>query len=462
MASFTLTEICRATGGRLVQRGTYDHCRGVTSDTRTAGPGQLFIPLRGETYDGHQFLNAAVKKGVAAVVSEPGKYGHVSAAVSVIEVNDTLKALQDLAHFHRMRFSIPVIAVTGSNGKTTTKDMTAAVLSTKFKVRKTEKNHNNEIGLSQTLLALDGTDEACVVEMGMRGFGQIAQLAAVAAPTIGIVTNVSATHIGLLGSLENIAKAKSELISSLSPEDVAILNEDDPYVRKMVSCTGGRVIGYGIEGSHTVQAAQIQYEPDRTRFVCCCFDEIFHVTLHTLGVHNVYNALAAIAAARIAGVPENRMQKGLAEFVPADQRQKITEFKGAHILDDSYNANPLSMEMAFRSLKQMEGKKRIAVLGDMLELGSHENELHYATGKKAAECGMDELVTLGPLSACTARGGRDGGIKKVTECKSCEEIVQYLDTHAQPGDLILIKGSHGMKMENIMEMWERKSEKDGH
>lgn len=463
MASFTIDEICRAAKGTVVHAGTAKRCTGVSTDTRHIEKGALFIALKGERFDGHAFLEKAAAGGASAVlVSSLEETGALPPDVSVIQTADTLTAMEDLAHFHRCRFSIPVVAVTGSNGKTTTKNMIAALLETRYQVRKTEKNHNNEIGLSQTLLALTPSDQVCVVEMGMRGLGQIARLAEIAAPTVGVVTNVSATHIGILGSMENIARAKSELISALGPEGTAVLNEDDPYVKAMVSCTPGRVIGYGIGGNHTVQAVKIHYDPDRTQFVCSCFDEVFHVSLPLLGVHNVYNALAAAGAARVLGVQVSGIQKALAEFKPEEQRQQVIHMDGISILDDSYNANPLSMDMAFRAMKQMKAVRRILVLGDMMELGKYEKELHYETGEKAASYGFDGLIAVGKASRNTAQGAREKGMKNVWECMSCEEAALLLEEKTRPGDLILIKGSHSMQMETIPDIWRRNREDHGH
>ena len=297
MASFTLGEILKAVSGVLLQQGSHEYCTGVNTDTRTISPGELFIALQGNTFDGHHFLNDACINGAS-----------------------------------------------------------------------TQKNFNNEIGLSLTLLSMTPETEACVVEMGMRGLGQIAELCRIAAPTIGVVTNVGTSHIGILGSQENIAKAKGELIESLPDKGIAILNEDDPYVIRMGDTFSGNIIGYGVNGNYTVHGSRIQYENNCTKYVCTCFDEAFKVKLNMLGIHNVYNALAATATARVLGIDVNRIQKALSEFLPGAQRQFFTEINGVTVIDDSYNANPLSMEMAFHAMRQVNGKHYFLVLGDMGEL----------------------------------------------------------------------------------------------
>ena len=348
MASFTIEEIERACGAKLLKRGREPSMDGVSTDTRTIETGNLFLALKGENFDGHAFLKKACEKGASGVILSDASFAaDLPSDVSAFLVKDTKQALEDLAHFHRMRFHVPVIGITGSNGKTTTKDMTTALLSSRFHVCATQKNFNNEIGLSMTLLSMTKETEVCVVEMGMRGFGQIAELCAIASPTIGIVTNVGTSHIGILGSQENIAKAKAELIEALPKDGTAILNGDDPFVKAMGDSFEGRVISYGLAGRYTVRGTEVRYEASQTQFICTSFDEAFRVKLHLLGVHNVYDALAAIAAARVLGVDSRKIQRAFADFHPIGQRQTLLTIAGISVMDDSYNANPLSMEMAF-------------------------------------------------------------------------------------------------------------------
>ncbi len=462
MASFTIEELERATGGTLLHRGKEKYVSGVSTDTRTIQRGNLFIALQGENFDGHAFLTKACQEGAAAVIiSKAEAAKELDETVSVFLVPDTRQALEDVAHFHRMRFQVPVIGVTGSNGKTTTKDMIAALLGTRFSVYATQKNFNNEIGLSMTLLSMTEKTEVCVVEMGMRGFGQIAELCRIASPTIGVVTNVGTSHIGILGSQANIAKAKSELIEALPADGIAVLNGDDSYVKAMGDLFAGKVITYGIKGHGTVSGKEIHYDPDQTRYTCILFDQAFKVKLGVLGPHNVYDALAATAVARILGVDIRKIQKALADFKPAGQRQTLLDIHGISIMDDSYNANPLSMEMAFYSLKQCPAKHRYLVLGDMGELGEQEEKLHYETGRKAAEIGFDGLITVGPLCHALAEGAKAGGMTAVTTTDSCEEAAQELVKFVQPGDMVLVKGSHYMHMESIPVLLRGVLEKDG-
>lgn len=462
MASFTIEEIERACGAQLLQRGREPSMDGVSTDTRTIRAGNLFLALKGENFDGHAFLKKACEGGASGVIFSDASFAaELPSDVSAFLVKDTKKALEDLAHFHRMRFHVPVIGITGSNGKTTTKDMTTALLSSRFHVCATQKNFNNEIGLSMTLLSMTKETEVCVVEMGMRGFGQIAELCAIASPTIGIVTNVGTSHIGILGSQENIAKAKAELIEALPKDGTAILNGDDPFVKAMGDGFEGRVISYGLAGRYTVRGTDVRYEASQTQFICTSFDEAFRVKLHLLGVHNVYDALAAIAAARVLGVDSRKIQRAFADFHPIGQRQTLLTIAGISVMDDSYNANPLSMEMAFGSLKQIPAAHHYLVLGDMGELGEMEEALHQETGKKAAAMGFDGLITVGPLSRHLAFGAKEGGMTSVFSYETCEEAAEKLASLAKAGDAVLVKGSHYMHMEKVPMLLRGVLTKDG-
>lgn len=462
MASFTIEEIERACGAKLLQRGREPSMDGVSTDTRTIETGNLFLALKGENFDGHAFLKKACEEGASGVILSDASFAaEVPSDVSAFLVKDTKKALEDLAHFHRMRFHVPVIGITGSNGKTTTKDMTTALLSSRFHVCATQKNFNNEIGLSMTLLSMTKETEVCVVEMGMRGFGQIAELCAIASPTIGIVTNVGTSHIGILGSQENIAKAKAELIEALPKDGTAILNGDDPFVKAMGDSFEGRVISYGLAGRYTVRGTDARYEASQTQFICTSFDEAFRVKLHLLGVHNVYDALAAIAAARVLGVDSRKIQRAFADFQPIGQRQTLLTIAGISVMDDSYNANPLSMEMAFGSLMQIPASHHYLVLGDMGELGEMEEALHHETGKKAAAMGFDGLITVGPLSRHLASAAKEGGMTSVFSCDTCEEAAEKLAALAKAGDAVLVKGSHYMHMEKVPMLLRGVLTKDG-
>lgn len=453
MASFTLEEIKKASGGKILYGDNLQVIAGVSTNSRSISQGELFIPLVGETFDGHAFLDQAIAKGASAVlVSEPEKRP-ADESVPVILVKNTKLALERIAEWHRKRFSIPVVAITGSNGKTTTKDMITSILRSKYKVCATPFNFNNEIGLSKTILHIEETTDICVTEMGMRGFGQIAELCSIAHPTIGVITNVGTSHIGLLGSRENIGKAKKELIDALPAEGTAVLNQDDALVKQMGDTYVGKVIGYGIHGKYPVHASAIEYTEAGTEFVCHCFDEAFKVKLPLFGEHNVYDALAAIATARILGVSAVRIAKALDAFQTEGSRQRIMKINGITVVDDSYNANPLSMEMALRAAMQLRGNKRFLILGDMGELGDNAAKYHYELGKKAGQMGFDGLIALGTLSRNTADGAEDAGVSIVNRVMSCEDAASAIAKLATSDDVVLIKGSHAMHMDQIPEIW---------
>ena len=418
MAEFTLQEIIDATGGTC--KGDVSlQFKDISTDTRTIQSGYVFVALRGDTFDGHDFINAAIEKGATAAIVENGR---AVEGIVCVEVENTLKAYQDLANYHRRRFQIPVVAITGSSGKTTTKEMVAAVLGTEFNVLKTEKNFNNEIGLPKTLLQLTSEHEACVVEMGMRGLGQIEELALIAEPTIGIITNVGTSHIELLGSQEAIAEAKGELIRCLGPDSVAILNEDDHFVKAMSSIAKG----------------------------CKCYDEVFDVFLPMIGEHNVYDALAAIGAGRVLGVKSSKIKKGLSEFTGTPMRQEIVAFDDIVILNDAYNANPSSMSEAIKALGQLEGKRKIAMLGDMLELGDFTEEGHRQVGRLLAEEGYSVVFTFGDAANFIAKEAKLAGLE-VHRCNSHLEMANAYNDIREKGDVILVKGSRGLRMERVVE-----------
>lgn len=452
MAQFTISEVLQAVNGNLLTAGEKDIIfTGVSTDTRTLKRGELFIALAGENFDAHNFLMQAVEKGAAGVV-----VSRTDAALDentpVILVADTKKALQDLAHFHRMRFNIPVIAVTGSNGKTTTKDMIASVLSTAFSVLKTEGNYNNEIGLPLTLLKLNSYHQAAVVEMGMRGKGEIAELAGIAKPTIGVITNVGQTHIELLGTVENIAEAKGELIESLGIDGLAILNMDNDYVSNIISRKGQCPIWfYGINKPCDFRAGQVRLYPDRIEYVCVVSTgEMIDIRMPIVGLHNVYNSLAAVAVGKALGLTIQQIANGLSRIELTGMRLEIQEMGGVKLINDAYNASPLSMNAAIDTLQQVALERSVAVLGDMLELGDYALEAHYDVGKKLAVNKVDVVITVGQLSRHIAKGARDNGVPVVVECANHNEAIEAMKQEIKIGDTVLVKGSRGMEMEKVL------------
>lgn len=451
MANFTVTEICAATGGAVFGSAGSQEFSGVSTDTRTVKSGDLFVALKGERFDAHDFIEQAVQRGVTGVVVSRTDIG-VPSGITTILVEDTLKALQDLARFHRRRFHIPIVAITGSNGKTTTKDMTAAVLGSRYSVLKTEGNFNNEIGLPLTLLKLTHNHQAAVIELGMRGRGEIAELADISEPTIGVVTNVGETHIELLGSLNNIAAAKSELVAAIPSNGIIILNGDNEYVRGMGSKANGQVIIYSVRRDGEVTATNIQADRTHTTFDCSYQGKTFTVLLPSLGLHNVYNALAAISVGFSLGLAEEEICRGLLHFRPSAMRQHIEQIGEYTVINDAYNASPLSMLSAIDTLCQVATGRKVAVLGDMLELGDIAIEAHLRIGRVLGENKIDCVVTVGELAKYIAQEAKEVEVE-AEACDNHEQAQQALTRILRPGDTILIKGSRGMKMEQILKLF---------
>lgn len=451
MAVFAIDEVCQATQGVSRQAGYKYIFTSVSTDTRTIKPGSLFVALIGERFDGHDYIEEALNRGATGVVVSR-KIPDLPETI-VFTVRDTRQALQDLALFHRLRFSIPVIAITGSNGKTTTKDMTAAILAIRFPVLKTEANFNNEIGLPLTLLNLMPEHRAAVVEMGMRGKGEIRELAEIARPTLAVVTNVGENHIERLGSLQDIAEAKSELVEAVAQDGVVVLNGDNPYVRAMHRKTAARTIFFGLNGDADINAENIVSQRDGISFTCRAGQNVFPVHLKVPGRHNVYNALAAIAVGLELGLSPEDINAGLLSFTSGHMRLHVEQRGEYTVINDAYNASPLSMAAAIDTLSDVACGRKIAVLGDMLELGEIAEDAHKALGSRLADRQIDAVVTVGTLAELTAQTAREAGVPVAVNCQDHAAAQVKLREILRPGDTVLIKGSRGMKMETMLEMF---------
>ena len=351
-----------------------------------------------------------------------------------------------------MKFDIPVVAITGSNGKTTTKDLTAAVLAGRGAVCRTAANYNNEIGLPLTLLGITEDDTAAVVEIGMRGLGQIAALAPVAAPTIGIVTNVCEVHMELLGSIENIAKAKAELVQAIPAGGTVILNADDERVAAMrsLAADGVRVLTYGIGGAADIHAEALRTTVDGSQFMVTWGSERHDYSIPLTGRHNVSNALAALATGFVLGLTPQEMQAGLRTLAPTKMRYEVHEVGARRFINDAYNASPSSMRAAIETTAALYHGRRIAVLGDMLELGAAAEEAHREIGKRVAELGFAALVTYGEQARWMHKAAEAAGCSVCYHAESHEAAAKYLREMLVDGDTVLFKGSRGMKMEQII------------
>ena len=453
---FTLKEIVAATDAKVYKEEKQNFAAVVT-DTRKISEGVLFVALKGERFNGEDFAAEALAKGAAGVVvSEDCDSKQLEKCQgTVLQVKDTLLAYQLIAKAWRDKFpNIPVVAITGSNGKTTTKDLTAAVLSAKGAVLKTQANFNNEIGLPLTLLGLKPEHSAAVVEIGMRGFHQIEALAPIASPQIGIVTNVGETHMELLGSLENIAKAKQELVEAIPAGGTVILNADNEYVAGMRAAVneGVKVITFGLEKDADVKGEAIHTEGNVTKFMVTYANERHEYEVNMVGRHNVYNTLAAIAAGFAMGLTPAEVREGLGNLEATKMRFELQQVKEWNVVNDAYNASPMSMTAAINTLSELAKGRKIAVLGDMLELGSVSEEAHLHVGEEVAEHGFTALVTRGEMGEFIAQGAENKGMTAVYRCASHEIAAEKLHELLQPGDTLLFKGSRGMAMEKIIDL----------
>jgi len=446
------SEIVGAVDGRLNIEAEFE-IDSVSTDTRQLEAGDLFIALIGENFDAHNFLEQAFAGGAKAAIVEAGR--DYDFEQPLIEVEDTTRALQDLANYYLQQFSIPVIAVTGSTGKTTTKDLIAAVVGQRYKTLKTKGNFNNQIGLPLTLLELDSSYQAVVLEMGMRGLGQIARLAEIAQPDIGVITNVGLTHIELLGTVEKIAEAKSELVQSLPSTGLAILNSDDRRVKEMAKKTTARTIYYGREKDADLQGVQVEtLADDRVRFELVQAEENLEIILGMPGEYNVYNALAAIAVGLELDLSLEEISSGLNTASLTEKRNQIlTTDLGLKIINDTYNANPTSVAAGLKTLAQIAEDRTIAVLGDMLELGAIAEEEHYRVGSKIVGYEIDYLITIGELAAEIAAGAadRNNGQTTIFSYQDKPLAIAKLKEIIASNDTILVKASRGMELEEVVE-----------
>ncbi|MDI6781700.1 MAG: UDP-N-acetylmuramoyl-tripeptide--D-alanyl-D-alanine ligase [bacterium] len=454
MLPISVDEILTAVKGELVC-GNREWLinAGVSIDSRKILPGQLFIAIKGENFDGHDFIWQVIDRGVSGVIfSNELEVEYIPKGVCAVRVKDTIAALGHLAAYYRNKFDIPVIGITGSNGKTTTKEMLGDVLSKQWNVLRNKKNFNNNIGLPLTLLEMDASTQFCVVELGMNHPGEIAYLTNIARPMIGVITNVAESHIGHFDGKEAIARAKFELVESMGEKGVAVLNADDPLIAGAMSQSSNRsVITFGMNEKADVFAVDIREDTLGIRFSVSLNDGKYQeIFIPVYGQHNVYNALAVCGVLSALGLNLSLAALGLNEFKLPDSRMEITESHGLKIINDAYNANPGSMKAALLTLSRIAcSGRRILVMGDMLELGKWSQELHRDAGIYIGNTGIDVLVTVGQDSALAASEARVRGPETFV-CKDNDEALSVLKGVIELGDVIMVKGSRGMRMEQIV------------
>ena len=454
MEQLSLKKIAEAIGAQCTQDVRID---AVCTDTRTITKGCLFIAIEGERFDAHDFAGQAQQAGAAALVC----HKPVACTVPVLYVKDTRQAYLDIAGYYRSLFDIPLVGITGSVGKTTTKEFVALALSARYKTLKTEGNFNNDIGMPATLLRLDKSYEAAVIEMGMNHFGEIRQLVLRSRPTMGVITNIGVSHIENLGSREGILKAKLELLEGMDADAPLILNADNDLLGA-AKIEGRKVYYFGIESEQAdFRGTDIHTQGGATSFSVRYAGGVQHMRIPTVGEHNVLNALCAFAVGILNGIDAAALAAKLAQYVPAGMRQRIVNCDAFTVIEDCYNASPDSMKASLGTLASLDAQKRIAVLADMLELGDYAKKLHEDVGKACAESGADVLLAYGENARYYCEAAAAHGMKAVKHFESKQALEQALFKEIEDNSAVLFKGSHGMHLEQVIDsLYERKGIKN--
>ncbi|MEW6771375.1 MAG: UDP-N-acetylmuramoyl-tripeptide--D-alanyl-D-alanine ligase [Bacillota bacterium] len=451
MLPLSVEEIVKAVGASLLQGEPSRRVTAATTDSREAVPGALFFALKGERHDGHDFVGEALGRGaVGAVVSRPVP---VPPEAALLLVPDVLTALGELARYVRQQAGVFVVGVTGSTGKTSVKDMLAAVLGVRYQVLATQGNLNNEIGLPLTLLRLEPEHQVAVVEMAMRRPGEIAALSRIASPNAAVITNIGETHLELLGSVRAIAAAKGEILDFVPPEGFAVLHAESPYIFEEARRCRGRVVFFGTEDRAAVRLAGYHPGGRAVTFRVAVDGTEEEYTLPVPGYHNAVNALAAVAVAREMMLSPAEIREGLQRVALSKMRLEIRECGFLTLINDAYNANPTSMRAALSVLRDLAGeRRRVAVLGDMLELGARAAEAHREVGEAAADC-ADYIVAVGPLAAGIAAGATGAGFAadRVMACPDTAAAVAVLRKLLRGDEVVLVKASRGMHLEAVVD-----------
>lgn len=449
MKPINIGEVCTAVGGNILGGSKEGVITSITTDSRKIEKGCLFIPLEGERFDGHDFINQAFEKGAVCCLS----HKDIETNGTIIKVKDTRKALLDLASYYRGLFDIKVCAITGSVGKTTTKDMIYSVLSQKYNTLKTQGNFNNDIGLPLTIFNLEESHEVAVFEMGMNNFGELSRLTAVGRPDVAVITNVGVSHIENLGSREGILKAKCEIFEGLKKDGTAVLNADNDMLSTLKGKEKFNTIWFGIEDKSGFYAENI--EENGIEGVKCTIhagEDVFDVNISMPGGHMVLNALAATAVGKTFGLNKDEIKKGIESFSPTGMRMEISKIPfGLTLINDAYNANPVSTKAAIDVLAKTTGVKT-AVLGDMFELGEYGPSLHYEVGEYAAQKGIDNIVCIGGISENMFKGASKNKKDGVYYYKSLDDFFENgIKNILIKDSTVLIKASHSMQFEKIAE-----------
>ena len=448
MQVLNISDIVEATGGTLLYGSADTEIKSVTTDSRKVGDNALFVPIIGDR-DGHDFIPSAIKNGVKAVVIH--KDVEINSDVCVIKVPDTLKALGDIARFYKEKYNILTVSITGSVGKTTTKDIVYSALNQGVCTMKTQKNFNNHIGVPLTVFEIEKEHKIAVIEMGMSHFGEIDYLSSIVNPDIAIITNIGMSHIENLGSQEGIFKSKMEITNRFKKGNTLIVNGDDKFLSKTKGMGEYNVIYYGKDNpDNDVYAKDIQdFGLYGTEFVAVVDNREYPVKVNIPGAHNVYNALAAICAAKVCGIDIKTAIEGIKNTKLTENRLEVEETKGMTLIKDYYNAAPDSIRAALSLMPTAKAKRLVAILGDVLEMGDHAKDAHYALGKSVVDNGIDMLITAGENAKYIADAAKDLGFENAHSFMTTDEACEFVKGALCEGDAVLIKASHGMHFEKI-------------
>ena len=459
IAELDVNEVLNATGGTLAGGNAETLFRGVSTDSRQIMRGSLFIPLIGEKFNGHDYIAAAVRNGAHGFLVERGYENKIKgkfADKTIIRVDDTLKALGDIAHFWRKKLRVTVVAITGSSGKTTTKEMLAGIAGLTKKIIKAQGNYNNLIGLPITILNINAQHELAILEMGTNTRGEIGRLTEIAEPDIGLITNIGPAHLEGFKSVEMVREEKLDLFRNMPETGVAIINLDDERLLVTDKEWRGKRVTFGLGKDADVSAEDIEQKGTKgVGFTIRMGSFRQEITLPAAGIHNVYNALAAAASARALGIDSSTICQGLTAFQPISGRMEIHRLKnGAFVINDTYNANPASFGEALKTLRDLKGnQKSTVIMGDMLELGDQTEAMHEGIGSLMADTGVDTIYLRGRLSPATAAGALKRKMSKedIVFFENPDEIMDRLTSHVKRGDWILVKGSRQTRMEQAVE-----------
>ncbi len=454
MLALTLHEIAASCGGELARGAPEVEVLRVGIDSRAVQPGDLFLAVRGERFDGHEFMAEAARRGATALLGERGKWSGATTDLPVILVDDSRRALTEVAAYHRLRFRIPVVAVGGSNGKTTTKELIAATLRPQFSTLASEASFNNDIGVPLTLLKLDAGHQAAVIEAGTNHPGELGPLVRLIAPRLGVITSVGREHLEFFGNLEGVVAEEGALAELLPSDGVLLTGASAVIASHLARRTQARIVRVGWDASCDWRAVSCRVADAGTTFTVAAPHRAFsgEYRLRLLGRHQVANALLALSVAAELGLSPEEARAGLSTCLPPKHRLQLWMAGGVRVLDDCYNANADSMLAALETLGALPvSGRRFAVLGDMAELGSHCDAMHREVGTAAARGGLTELVTIGSKALRTADAAREAGLPAVTIAESVEDAVKRLLDLLAPGDVVLVKASRSARLERVVE-----------